>query len=104
MLDDTLGTYMACHLNAYVDAQSIEIVEQTLPYKLDMHEASPASVFVGVAEGALSDPCDILNNEKTSSCHADMQGAFVSHHGAQRFSHTRGTHDLVAPDDVSDEF
>lgn len=100
MPDDTLGTCKACHLSVYVDAQSTEIVEQTWPYNLDMHEASHANVFAGVVEGALSDPCDILDNGKTSSCHADKKGASVSHHGVQRFSHTHGTHDLVAPNDV----
>ena len=100
MPDDTLGTCMACHLSVYVDAQSTEIVEQTWLYNLDMHEASHANVFAGVAEGVLSDPCDILDNGKTSSCHADKKGASVSHHGVQRFSRTHGTHDLVAPNDV----
>ena len=100
MPDDTLGICTACHLSVYVDAQSTEIVEQTWPYNLDMREASHANVFAGVAEGDLSDLCDILDNGKTSNCHADKKGAFVSHHGVRRFSHTHGTHDLVAPNDV----
>lgn len=100
MPDDTLGTCTACHLSVYVDALSTEIFEQTWPYNLDMHEASHANVFAGAAEGALSDPCDILDNEKTSNYHADKKGAFVSHHGVRRFSHIHGTHDLVAPNDV----
>lgn len=100
MPDDTLGTGMACHLSVYVDAQSTEIAEQNWPYNLDMHKASHAYVCARVVQGALSDTCDILHNGKTSRCHADKKGAFVSHHGVQRFSHTHGTHDLVAPDDV----
>jgi hypothetical protein len=91
---------MAYHLNECADAQSTEIAEQIWLCNLDKHEASPANGFEGAVEDALSDPCGILHNGKTLDFHADMQGAFVSYHGVQRFSHTHGTHDLVALNDV----